>query len=306
MTQSCATPWRSSQAASACSRSARASGSSVHGSGLDLAAQRVERGELVRRDVLLRQPAQRGQQRLARCRRASTARVAAAAGLLISWARPAASVPRVTSASRCRAVDSIERAVRKRPSIRCAPNGNQAWPAREAPPPAPQAPGRRWSRGRWRGRRRGRPRPGSRRPTTRARPSGRPRCPRGRPGGRGRSRRRRAPTRSRRARPRGTARRRARPRTSAPASSSSASWSSVSPSKSSAGAGRRRASDRRQVAVHEVDRHRALADGRGDPLHRVEPHVAGGEHPGHARLQRERRPGQRPAGGVAAAADLAR
>ena len=57
-----------------------------------------------------------------------------------------------------------------------------------------------------------------------------------------------------------------------------------------------RASDRRQVAVHEVDRHRALADGRRDPLHRVEPHVAGREHPGHAGLQRERRTRQRPRG----------
>ena len=40
-----------------------------------------------------------------------TLRVAAAAGLFSSCARPAASVPRVTRESRWRAVDSIERAV---------------------------------------------------------------------------------------------------------------------------------------------------------------------------------------------------
>ena len=33
-----------------------------------------------------------------------------------------------------------------------------------------------------------------------------------------------------------------------------------------------------QVAVDQLDRHRALADRRRDPLHRVGPHVAGGEH----------------------------
>ena len=42
---------------------------------------------------------------------ASAARVAAAAGLFSSWARPAANVPRVINELRCRAVDSIERAV---------------------------------------------------------------------------------------------------------------------------------------------------------------------------------------------------
>ncbi len=48
----------------------------------------------------------------------STARVAADAGLLISWARPAASVPKVTRDSRCRAVDSIDRAVWYSPAMR--------------------------------------------------------------------------------------------------------------------------------------------------------------------------------------------
>ena len=42
----------------------------------------------------------------------STARLAAAAGLLISCAMPAANVPRVTRELRCLAVDSMERAVR--------------------------------------------------------------------------------------------------------------------------------------------------------------------------------------------------
>ena len=41
--------------------------------------------------------------------------------------------------------------------------------------------------------------------------------------------------------------------------------------------------------MHEIDRHRALADGRRDALHRVEANVTGREHAGHARLQRERR-----------------
>ena len=45
---------------------------------------------------------------------------------------------------------------------------------------------------------------------------------------------------------------------------------------------------RRQVAVDEVDRHRALADGGGDPLHRVAAYVARGEDAGHAGLQGER------------------
>ena len=57
---------------------------------------------------------------------------------------------------------------------------------------------------------------------------------------------------------------------------------------------RRRPSDRRQVLVHEVDRHRALADGRRDALHRVESNVAGGEDTGHARLEQERWALERP------------
>ena len=58
--------------------------------------------------------------------RASTARALADAGLLSSWARPAASVPSAISASRWRDSESIIRTVWKKPSIRCTPNGNQA------------------------------------------------------------------------------------------------------------------------------------------------------------------------------------
>ena len=47
--------------------------------------------------------------------------------------------------------------------------------------------------------------------------------------------------------------------------------------------------------MHQRDRHRALADGRGDPLDRVGPHVAGGEDAGHAGLQVVRVARQRPA-----------
>ena len=58
--------------------------------------------------------------------RASTARVAAEAGLLISWARPAARVPSATSASRWRAVLSIRRTVLARPSMKCTPKANHS------------------------------------------------------------------------------------------------------------------------------------------------------------------------------------
>src|SRR5438067_13153294 len=37
--------------------------------------------------------------------------------------------------------------------------------------------------------------------------------------------------------------------------------------------------------MEELDRHRALADRRGDPLDRVGTHVAGGEHTGRAGLE---------------------
>ena len=50
-----------------------------------------------------------------------------------------------------------------------------------------------------------------------------------------------------------------------------------------------------QVPVHEGDRHRALADGRGHPLHRVGPDVAGDEDAGEAGLQEVRVAVGRPA-----------
>ena len=122
-----ATPCRASHTDRASSWSARASGSWTTAVRLDLAAQRVERGELLGRDLVTGQP---GQARTASVWQASssasTAREAAAAGLLTSCAKPAASVPRVTRDSRCRAVASMDRAVRYSPWMRCLPNGNQA------------------------------------------------------------------------------------------------------------------------------------------------------------------------------------
>ena len=184
---------------------------------LDLAAQRVERGELRGRDLALGEPAER--RRAASGRRsssASTARVAAAAGLLISCASPAASVPerdqrlalprgRLDACARCG----------RAPRSRCPPNGNQASDSSRSASAGTRStrPGDRPAAGREvdavlvPG-----PEPAG--PATRARPSARRRCPRGRRGGPGRWRRRPAPTRSRRARPRGTGRRRARSRTS--------------------------------------------------------------------------------------------
>src|SRR3954447_7778946 len=41
--------------------------------------------------------------------------------------------------------------------------------------------------------------------------------------------------------------------------------------------------------MYEADRHRSLADGRGDPLDRAGMNVADGEDPGAARLEEERR-----------------
>src|SRR3954470_1945991 len=40
-----------------------------------------------------------------------------------------------------------------------------------------------------------------------------------------------------------------------------------------------------EVLVHEGDRHAALADGRGDALHRTEPHVAGRKDARDARFE---------------------
>ena len=84
-----------------------------------------ERSELPGRDIVTASRPREASKRLACVSRSSTARVAAAAGLLISCAKPAASVPSVTRDSRCRAVDSMVRAVRYSPWMRCPPNGNQ-------------------------------------------------------------------------------------------------------------------------------------------------------------------------------------
>ncbi len=46
-----------------------------------------------------------------------------------------------------------------------------------------------------------------------------------------------------------------------------------------------------------LDRDGTLSDGRCHPLHRTVPHVAGGEHAGHARLQKQRGTLQRPSSG---------
>ena len=54
-----------------------------------------------------------------------------------------------------------------------------------------------------------------------------------------------------------------------------------------------------EVLVDEPDRHRALADGRRDPLDRVRPDVAGAEDPRDVRLEQERLAGQPPARGDA-------
>ena len=251
---------------------------------LDLAAQRVERDELLGGDrCSARGRASEDSRGSVVACSASTARVAAEAGLLISCARPADSVPRATSASRWRAVDSIRRTVLTSPSMKCTPEREPLL--RQAAQTARRArrstrPGSR--RARWRSRRRTRPTPRSRRPTGRARSCSRAPTPRCRPGASGAI----VPSSS-----------------THQTSAGRPSWKSVSPGVEARSSPepaselgelgvveaveereraqlRERPSDARQVAVHEVDRHRALADGGGDPLHRVEPHVTGGEDPG--------------------------
>ena len=53
--------------------------------------------------------------------------------------------------------------------------------------------------------------------------------------------------------------------------------------------------------MHELDGHRALADGRGDALDRAGPHVPSGEHAGAAGLQQERLPRRGPVWGLSPA-----
>ena len=88
-------------------------------------AQQVERGELLGRDAVGGEPASDESSISQVLSSASTARDVAAAGLLISCARPAASVPSVMSDSRWRAVASIDRAVRYSPWMKWPPKGNQ-------------------------------------------------------------------------------------------------------------------------------------------------------------------------------------
>ena len=234
--QSRSTPWRASQADRACSRSARASGSGSGRPGLELPAQRVERGELGGRDLVAGEPAERREQRLHAASSASTARVAAAAGLLISCARPAASVPSVTrdSALARRRLDRARGAVEPLDEV-AAEREPRVGQLTQHVGRHPEHPARRSLRDRSRDRRRARPRPGTRRPSGRARPSARPRCPRGRRGGR----RSMAPSTSTHQKSAcSPSRNSSTPgsmRTSVPPSTSSASWSSVRPSKRPSG-----------------------------------------------------------------------
>ena len=219
--------------------------------------------------------------------RAATARVAAAAGLFSSCASPAASVPRVTSAPRCRAVDSTDRAVRYTPADEMSAEREPGSRSRHAR----QREGTLNSSARNDSPAGGQVDavlvPGAEAPS--------PTTGLVHPGDHGvlttdvadeiDLRRRREATSCRPDRPHGTGPGRVRCATSEPLSISSVSWSSVSPVEDrSAGADPRRASDRCQVAVHEVDRHRSLAHRRRHPLHRVEPDVTGREDAGHTRL----------------------
>ena len=104
----------------------------------------------------------------------SAERAAAAAGLLISWASPAASVPRVTSAVALPrgGLDRARRPVEARDEV----SGHRQPVVGQLVQPLgrhPQQPARRRRRAPSRGRRRARPRLGTLRPTGPARPSGR-------------------------------------------------------------------------------------------------------------------------------------
>jgi hypothetical protein len=111
MLQARAMPRRVSHDASACSRSERASGSGSAAGG-SISRRSVSMAANCPAVISSWTSRPRDETSVSDAVwSASTARVAADAGLLISWARPAASVPRVTRDSRWRAVDSIERAV---------------------------------------------------------------------------------------------------------------------------------------------------------------------------------------------------
>ena len=105
------TPRRSSQVVSSSSSSASRIGSGFDGRGATCcrSSSSCAKWSAVRSPSASRRSEASSDEQTAS--RASTERVAAAAGLLSSCARPAASVPSVTSDCRCRTVDSMLRAV---------------------------------------------------------------------------------------------------------------------------------------------------------------------------------------------------
>ena len=227
-----ATSWSSSQSPSSSSRSARSR--PVRPESVSLIRRR-SRSTSVNCVAVMPPDASRAsvsRRRSEVSRSASTARVAAAAGLLSSCARPADNVPRATSASRWRAVASIRRTVLTRPLMKCRPKGNHC----SGQPP--QLGGRQ-------------PQHASGRLGAGGREVGAVLVPRGEPAGplagrrhhphrrvlgadatqRARRSPRAGPTRCRRARPRGTAPPPGRRRARAAASRRSPSWASSRPSK---------------------------------------------------------------------------
>ena len=106
---------------------------------------------------------------------------------------------------------------------------------------------------------------------------------------------RRLRPRPRRRRRPGTRRRRRCAATQSSCSSSRSSKRNSSRSSSRPQPRVRSRSSLPQVPVHEGDGHGALADGRGHPLHRVRPDVAGDEDAGEAGLQEARVAVGRPA-----------
>ena len=125
MRQPSSTPWASSQPRSASSRSATASGSMLAAdTSISRRSDSTAMNCSAESDCSARSTSE-DSSAVQVSWSASTARAAAAAGLLSSWARPAASVPSATSASRWRDSASMLRTVWKKPSIRWTPKGNQ-------------------------------------------------------------------------------------------------------------------------------------------------------------------------------------
>jgi hypothetical protein len=111
ISQSCSMPWSSSQSEILFSSSARSTGSGTvaRGPSSRRRSSSTPNWAAVTSPSASRRSADSNETQAVS--RALTERAAAAAGLLISCASPAASVPSVIRASRCRAVDSIARAV---------------------------------------------------------------------------------------------------------------------------------------------------------------------------------------------------